>query len=116
MIDASKFDQEFLDIMKEIAEAQGVTIENLIEAWCINRLAKDQAHIRVYGSPAGLPPMLEAARHDGETLRGQELFQWLLEYYQQQKEKEYGKELKKGKVKHDIPLTEHEKKILERVK
>ena len=114
MISAKRFDNEFLDIMREIAKAQGVTIENLIEAWCIRRLAKDQAELRVYGHLS--EPMLETAKHGKHTLRGVELYQWLLRIYEQDMEKEVAAELEDSKIKYGIPLTEHEQEIMERVK
>ena len=114
MISAKRFDPEFLEIMKEIAKAQGVTIENLIEAWCVRRLAKDQAEVRVYGKVR--EPMLETAKHGKHTLRGVKLFRWLLAYYKKEMMQEFASELEESKIQHGIPLTEHEQKIVERVK
>ena len=48
LIDSEKFDPEFLEVMKSLAEVWEVDVETLMEGWCIWGLARFQSHFDLY--------------------------------------------------------------------
>ena len=106
---AEKFENDFIDIVENLADALEVDPVIFIENIVISRLAADRAADDVYQGGAALMP--EFMQHDGKMLRGRELYKMLYNLERVRLEREYIETLAAVPVE---ALSEHDREILGR--
>ncbi len=106
---AEKFENDFIDIVENLADALEVDPVIFIENIVISRLAADRAADDVYQGGAALMP--EFMQHDGKMLRGRELYKMLYNLERVRLEREYIASLAALPVE---ALSDHDLEILKR--
>jgi len=109
---AEKFENDFIDIVENLADALEIDPVIFIENIVISRLAADRAADDVY--QGGLQFMPEFLKYDGQQLRGRELYKMIYNLKRAELEREIYEQLKHVPTEDIHRLSEHDQDIIRR--
>jgi hypothetical protein len=109
---AEKFENDFIAIVEQLADALKVDPVVFIENIVISRMAADRAADDVY--QGGVELMAEFLLYDGKMLRGRELYKMLYNLKRQELERELYQQLKKVPTEDIHRLSKKDQNIINR--